>query len=275
MRSQTLFCARGLGGTSQQRHPVVKGFTLVELLVVIAIIGILAGMIFPILGRAKEHTRETQCINNLKDISYAARVYRLDSGDIYSYVSGGVDPLPGCLATNHGYAIQRKLYPFLQTSEVYRCPNDNGKVSEDCHLHPETTLLPSCWETRGFSYELNMGTPDGLPLIATLKTNAGSVEGHRDDWIPMPGRFIQFFEPPAAVQVCHAPTPLFQPRWYQWHRARQQTDFLDPKLAPPRFWSPISFYDGHVQFQNFTKVLTTDPYYPYEETTDWQWYKPL
>jgi hypothetical protein len=32
--------------------------------------------------------------------------------------------------------------------------------------------------------------------------------------------------------------------------------------------------DGHAQFLNFTQVLCTDPYYPFEETKDWVWYKP-
>ena len=269
MRSQTDGCVKSFVRGSQQ-----AGFTLVELLVVIAIIGILAAMLLPPLSQAKEHTRDTQCVNNLGQISFAARIYWEDNRDRYSFVSGGVNPLPGCLTENHGLAAQRRLYPFLQTSEVYSCPKDRGKISEDCHFHPETTLLPSCWGTRGFSYELNLGLVNGVPIPATLKTNLGSIEGHKEDWI-VASRFIQFYEPPAAVQVCHAPTPLFEPRWYQWHRVRARSDFLDPRLAPPQFWSPISFYDGHVQFLNFTKVLTADPYYPYEETPNWQWYKPM
>jgi prepilin-type N-terminal cleavage/methylation domain-containing protein len=265
-----IFRVQDVGGASKR-----TGFTLVEMLVVIAIIGILASMVLSGIARAKERARETQCINNLRQLGTASRMYRAENRDLLSSLSGGCDPLPGCLLINHGPAKARTLYPYFGNSEIYRCPRDKGKISEDCHDHPTVTLLPSCWETRGFSYEFNTGNPDGLPIPSTLKTNAGSIVGHSESWVPDPARFIAFYEPPAAVQVCHASPPLFEPRWYQWHRGLYRVDFLDPRLAPPRFYSPIGFVDGHAQFLNFTKALCTDPYYPYEETKDWIWYKPL
>lgn len=253
-----------------------SGFTLVEMLVVIAIIGILAAMLLPILSHAKQRARETQCINNIDQIGWAAHMYWDDNTQgLFTYVNGGQDPLPGCLWTNHGPAKARELYPYLGNSEIYRCPEDKGKVSEDCHIHPETTLLPSCWETRGFSYEFNVGIPNGLPIPSTLKTNAGSIEGQTTGWIPDPARFILFFEPPATPQVCHGSPPLFDPRWYQWHRGPSRADFLDPRTPHPEYWSPVGFVDGHVQFLNFSKSLCDNPYYPFEETINWIWYKPL
>jgi prepilin-type N-terminal cleavage/methylation domain-containing protein len=250
------------------------GFTLIELLVVIAIISILASMLLPVLGRGKERAREIQCVNNVRQIGLASRILWEDEEGRFSFVSGGRDPLPGCLATNHGFASQRKLYPYLGPSEVFHCPMDRGMISEHCHLHPDTTLLPSCWETRGFSYELNLGTPIGLPLPSTVLPNAGSIVGKTEECLPDPSRFILFYEPPAALQVCHTTPPLFPPQWYQWHRNRGQTAFLDPRLAPGLFFSPIQFADGHTQVLNFTKALCTDPYYPFEETKDWIWYTP-
>ena len=62
--------------------------------------------------------------------------------------------------------------------------------------------------------------------------------------------------------------------WYQWHFLRGSSDIEDPQTARQEFISPIAFVDGHVAQHNFSKSLSTDPYFPYEPTKDWIWYKP-
>jgi prepilin-type N-terminal cleavage/methylation domain-containing protein/prepilin-type processing-associated H-X9-DG protein len=68
--------------TAQQHIRIRKscnGFTLVELLVVIGIIAVLVGMLMPALSLAREHSRSTKCMANLRTIGQAMLEYAADN----------------------------------------------------------------------------------------------------------------------------------------------------------------------------------------------------
>ena len=102
-------------------------FTLIELLVVIAIIAILAAMLMPALGAAREAGKRTACLNNLKQIGTALEMYIQDNRD----------RLPACRSYPGNPAageenlkgLPETLEPYMENKNIYECPSDTPSES--------------------------------------------------------------------------------------------------------------------------------------------------
>src|SRR5919206_279833 len=97
------------------RPSASRGFTLIELLVVIAIIAILAAILFPVFGRARENARRSSCQSNLKQIGLGIMQYTQDYDETLP-MSGWFNPTPR-------HFIYNDIDPYLKSRQIWKCPS--------------------------------------------------------------------------------------------------------------------------------------------------------
>ncbi len=204
-----------------------NGFTLLELLAVVGVIALLAALLLPALGRAKDSGHRTVCLNNLKQLVLAVRMYADDSQDASPRQDG-----PQVWSTNSPWHIYKSMVKSYvgaggtssEHDRLFACPADQfsypdyGAARVSQSIHGQSRYDFSSYAFNGGNFNTN------FPGIAGLRLGA-------------------IREPVRTVMI--AETPALWP--YSWHRPSRGADFINESHynnAPDM----IGFVDGHVSY---------------------------
>ncbi len=193
-----------------------KAFTLIELLVVIAIIAILAAILFPVFGRARENARRSSCQSNLKQIGLGILQYTQDYDERMPAYSRDY---------NAGEMWQLTTQPYTKSAQIFSCPSNTMTDNAEGSVNPGNAkahyvgLIHSC---------------GGDPWTST--SNCGGVFGGRFS----PGVALADINSPAttlAVMENNIGTMIYPD--YSWSNDRLFVNHLAT--------SNYLFADGHVK----------------------------
>jgi prepilin-type N-terminal cleavage/methylation domain-containing protein len=119
-----------------------RAFTLIELLVVIGIIAILAALLLPALGQAKEKGRRTSCLANLKQVNLAIRLYADDCADSLP-VLPAPNPYPNGVGAYYKQLVKGYLGltgPASPSERIFICPSDRILQTQVGHAFTSYTF---------------------------------------------------------------------------------------------------------------------------------------
>lgn len=198
-----------------------RGFTLIELLVVIAIISILASMLFPVFGRAREQARKVVCSSNLRQVGMAVLQYGQDWDEMYPV---GYPFWLSTESTNFPtLTLTQTTYPYTKSYQLWQCNSWQGVYKGSIANYKND------WGNYSFITS-DTNNVIGVPGTTSDPQSLASVND--------PSRYPLFWCGVAPEQTTPSPPRI------NAHSGTKDPEWLNGSLGG----TTVMFADGHVKY---------------------------
>ncbi len=141
---------------------LIRAFTIIEMLVVIAIVAVLAAILVPLVSRARDRARLTQCLTNMRHISAALMTYTADHNETYPLAR--MRAADGCDPRMEHWTWKRAVQAYVKSNETFQCPSVKnlwaacpdtpGAFGDESNIRGEILRFPSRanWLPASYAY---------------------------------------------------------------------------------------------------------------------------
>jgi prepilin-type N-terminal cleavage/methylation domain-containing protein/prepilin-type processing-associated H-X9-DG protein len=253
-----------LGSQRLGRGGRVQAFTLIELLVVVAVMAILASLLIPALKQAREKSKGTYCLNNLRQLGLAIQLYAGDHEDALPYNMGpqGIDDTVAkgeyqnwandvmtweldSYNTNTWLLGVGGLGPYVNgVARMFKCPSDTAL---------STIQRDAGWQERVRSFSMNamVGNAGEFMTGSQNTNNPGYRQFVRLGDVPEPSRIFALIEEhPDSINDGYFLNRYSQQQW------------IDLPASYHNGGANLAYSDGHSDWHRWRNKLTKAPARP-------------
>jgi prepilin-type N-terminal cleavage/methylation domain-containing protein/prepilin-type processing-associated H-X9-DG protein len=168
-----------------------RAFTILELMVVVSIIAVLAALLVPAVGSAKENANKAKCMSNIRQVGIAIEFYKEDNDQ---YFPIRYPPNPYSYWDKYAYMNILGSNYFRATWGVFKCPSNRNTVD----MNFRTNSLGGQMD-----YEMN----SGIFAMQVSGTNGFDHGALGNEKITVPTLAVVIYDWPGPNYFGYAPAP--------------------------------------------------------------------